>query len=125
MIGKFKERWLDREGAGGNPVVRPIEERETDDKNEDGTRYGNPFEVLTPEELKELEEKEKIARIKVPQIPPEMYEELDRAMGEGQEENALEVEKDLLKRSPKLKFIQSEPAPKKTLAGFLKRLFKF
>lgn len=105
--------------------MRPIEERETDDKNEDGTRYGNPFEVLTPEELKELEEKEKIARIKVPQIPPEMYEELDRAMGEGQEENALEVEKDLLKRSPKLKFIQSAPAPKKTLAGFLKRLFKF
>lgn len=110
--------------AEGNPVLPPIEERETANKNEDGTRYGNPFEILTPEELEELEAKEKMARIKVPPIPPEMYEELERAMKEGEEDNALEIEK-YRKRSVKHSMPAAALTAKETWKEFFKSFFRF
>lgn len=101
MIEKFRELRQKRleEEMAASPFSANLE---TSNADEDNTRHGNVYEILSPQELEDLKWKERMDKVIVPEIPPEYYEEFERLYEDGDEENLWEVKKALLKKSFKV-----------------------
>ena len=119
IAGNFREKQLDKkiEELEQSPFPAKVE---TSNAGEDYTGYRSPYEILTPEEAEKLEIEERMAKVKVPAIQQEVYDELEKALKEGEKENAFKVEKSILKYPPK-----SKPVKKETFLGRIKNIFGF